>query len=72
MCTDLLLNIDWPPASFILPMDINVLCVRPVRICPLRVVPEIFGSASLHAMYDCVWLPLGSPTVIVVPVYVVL
>ena len=65
MYTTLMLNISWNPVLHIFPMDTNVICANPSKMCPLWAPTGIWGNARLRAMDECIWPPLSSPTVMV-------
>ena len=53
------------PASYILPMDINKLCVSPDRIWISLIFGRSCGNANAHYLVDIIFTPFGRPTVIV-------
>ena len=54
------------PASQSFPMDISELCVNPGKRCAGRAAAGSCGMSNSHAtLFECSWLPSGSPTIIV-------
>ena len=64
MCKYVCVKTALYPASHILPMDINELCVSPDRICPYLEFGGICGNANVHYLVDIIVTPFGRPTVI--------
>ena len=57
-------NTDLHPASHILLMDINELCVIPSRIWTSPSVLGICDNANIHSLFGIIFPPFGSPAVI--------
>ena len=60
----LCVNTDLHPASKILPMEINELCVSPDRICTPIYFWGSWGNANVHYLFDLIVTPFVSTTVI--------
>ena len=54
-------NTDLHPASHILLMDINELCVIPSRIWTSPSVLGIFYNANIHSLFGIIFLHFGVP-----------
>ena len=57
-------NNSFKPASQILPMDINKLCVGISEIFPSLYFWMICGNANAHSLVDVIFPPFGRPTMI--------
>ena len=62
MDTNLLSNVAWYLASHLFPMDINLLCDNPDRMCPLWDSDGSWGNAITYAKDDCMRPLLGITT----------